>query len=148
MREEGGLSVSWLRSVMVFGLLPENKSRPALMSAAHRPRTDGKSRSSARRRRDRGPSKFWPRELRAALLLPGPARAVLVPADSPLGRCRTSRAIRLPRNIPMDSPASMEDSPIFYVGHHETRRSHPVTELLLHQAQDLGVRQLSPKPQP
>lgn len=45
----------------------------------------------------------------------------------------------------MESSASMEDMPIFYVGHHETRRSHPVTELLLHQAQDLGVRQ--PRPQ-
>ncbi|KKY17616.1 putative protein methyltransferase [Diplodia seriata] len=43
----------------------------------------------------------------------------------------------------MDSPASMEDTPIFYVGHHETRRSHPVTELLLHQAQDLGYDMLT-----
>lgn len=40
----------------------------------------------------------------------------------------------------MDSPTSMEDMPIFYVGHHETRRSHPVTDLLLQQAQDFGVR--------
>ncbi|KAB2575313.1 Protein arginine N-methyltransferase 5 [Lasiodiplodia theobromae] len=37
----------------------------------------------------------------------------------------------------------MEDMPIFYVGHHETRRSHPVTELLLHQAQDLGYDMLT-----
>ncbi|KAH7054416.1 arginine N-methyltransferas-like protein [Macrophomina phaseolina] len=43
----------------------------------------------------------------------------------------------------MDSPAAMEDLPVFYVGHHETRRSHPVTELLLHQAQDLGYDMLT-----
>ncbi|OJD37918.1 protein methyltransferase [Diplodia corticola] len=82
--------------------------------------------------------------LRAASdILPAPARAVPIPADLPPDRCRTSRAIRLPRCIPMDSPASMEDAPIVYVGHHETRRSHPVTELLLRQAQDLGYDMLT-----
>jgi hypothetical protein len=29
--------------------------------------------------------------------------------------------------------------PIFYVGHHESRRPLPVTELMLRQAQDAGV---------
>lgn len=43
----------------------------------------------------------------------------------------------------MESPASMEDMPIFYVGHHETRRIHPATDLLLHQAQDLGYDMLT-----
>lgn len=30
--------------------------------------------------------------------------------------------------------------PIFYVGHHETKRSLPVSESLLRRAQDVGVR--------
>ncbi|KAK8250993.1 arginine N-methyltransferase-like protein [Phyllosticta capitalensis] len=42
-----------------------------------------------------------------------------------------------------ESSISMDDMPIFYVGHHETKRSHPVTEQLLHHAQDLNYDMLT-----
>lgn len=39
------------------------------------------------------------------------------------------------------SPAPLVDDfiPTFYVGHHETSRKLPVTELKLHQSQEAGV---------
>jgi protein arginine N-methyltransferase 5 len=41
----------------------------------------------------------------------------------------------------MDSSNTAGDVlPIFYVGQHETKRALPVTDELVHHAQDLGVR--------
>ncbi|KAK7541378.1 arginine N-methyltransferase-like protein [Phyllosticta paracitricarpa] len=42
-----------------------------------------------------------------------------------------------------ESLTSMDDMPIFFVGHHESKRSHPVTEQLLHHAQDLNYDMLT-----
>lgn len=40
-----------------------------------------------------------------------------------------------------DDPASPLDdyTPMFYIGHHESKRPLPVTDFVLRQAQDVGV---------
>ncbi|KAF2145834.1 uncharacterized protein K452DRAFT_220463 [Aplosporella prunicola CBS 121167] len=43
----------------------------------------------------------------------------------------------------MDASANYDDMPVFYVGHHETKRSYPVTDLLLLQAQDCNYDMLT-----
>lgn len=40
----------------------------------------------------------------------------------------------------VDPPSPVDDfTPTFYVGHHESKRSLPVTDFVLRQAQDVGV---------
>jgi protein arginine N-methyltransferase 5 len=40
-----------------------------------------------------------------------------------------------------DPPSPIDDfAPTFYVGHHESKRPLPVTDFVLRQAQDVGVR--------
>jgi protein arginine N-methyltransferase 5 len=40
----------------------------------------------------------------------------------------------------MTSSSPMDEfTPIFYVGHHETKRPLPITDFVLRQAQDVGV---------
>lgn len=121
------------------------------MSVAHRPRTDRQSglavsppRAAKGRARQSPPvpeREISATSIACALNPRQPAqRFSAVLSTSPLSLLLRDQ---VHPHFAMESPASMEDLPIFYVGHHETRRSHPVTELLLHQAQDLGVSLLS-----
>ena len=51
----------------------------------------------------------------------------------------------LPQQLVAEADASApvdHFTPVFYVGHHETKRPLPVTEYVLRQAQDVGVRSL------